>query len=112
MRKATDNKRRLIIHHRNNHEPSTTKPFKRLNVTKVINTGRVKRSRMEDLAPMHRTIRAGPKGNGWFELELQGHFKSDLSKIENMDGGNRDTQGWVYAVGTDEEWDRIEDLRL
>ncbi|GKD77537.1 putative reverse transcriptase domain-containing protein, partial [Tanacetum coccineum] len=33
----------------------------------------------------------------------QGHFKRDCSKLKNKDGGNGNTQGWVYAVGNVEK---------
>ncbi|GJR55386.1 putative reverse transcriptase domain-containing protein [Tanacetum coccineum] len=39
-----------------------------------------------------------PKGNGSFECGAPGHFKRDCPKLKNMDGGNRNAQGWVYAV--------------
>ncbi|GKF77194.1 putative reverse transcriptase domain-containing protein, partial [Tanacetum coccineum] len=45
-----------------------------------------------------RDNRAVPKGNGCFECEASGHFKRDCSKLKNKDGGNRNAQGWVYAV--------------
>nr|GEX33034.1 putative reverse transcriptase domain-containing protein [Tanacetum cinerariifolium] len=39
-----------------------------------------------------------PKGNGCFECEASGHFKRDCPKLKNKNGGNRNTQGWMYAV--------------
>ncbi|GJZ65895.1 hypothetical protein Tco_0622591 [Tanacetum coccineum] len=116
--RQTDNKRKADNSSRNNHDHQQ-QPFKRQNVTKVYNTGRVKRSRMVDLCPsapsaifitMARVLknatnvtRAVPKGNGWFEYGAPGHFKRDCPKLKNKDGGNRDTQGWVYAVGNAEK---------
>ncbi|GJU54194.1 putative reverse transcriptase domain-containing protein [Tanacetum coccineum] len=41
---------------------------------------------------------AAPKGNGCFECGAPGHFKRDCPKLKNKDGGNGNTQGWVYAV--------------
>ncbi|GJW66721.1 putative reverse transcriptase domain-containing protein [Tanacetum coccineum] len=41
---------------------------------------------------------AAPKGNGCFECGAPGHFKRDCPKLKNKDGGNRNAQGWVYAV--------------
>ncbi|GJR79729.1 putative reverse transcriptase domain-containing protein [Tanacetum coccineum] len=32
-----------------------------------------------------------------------GHFKRDCPKLKNKDGGNRNAQGWVYAVGNAEK---------
>ncbi|GJZ70335.1 putative reverse transcriptase domain-containing protein [Tanacetum coccineum] len=37
-------------------------------------------------------------GNGCFECGAPGHFKRDCLKLKNKDGGNRNAQGWVYAV--------------
>ncbi|GJX37738.1 putative reverse transcriptase domain-containing protein [Tanacetum coccineum] len=41
---------------------------------------------------------APPKGNGCFECGALRHFKRDCPKLKNKDGGNRNAQGWVYAV--------------
>ncbi|GJX89562.1 reverse transcriptase domain-containing protein [Tanacetum coccineum] len=46
---------------------------------------------------------AAPKGNGCFECGAPGHFKRDCPKLKNRDGGNRNAQGWVYAVGNAEK---------
>ncbi|GKF15489.1 putative reverse transcriptase domain-containing protein, partial [Tanacetum coccineum] len=46
---------------------------------------------------------ATPKGNGCFECGAPGHFKRDCPKLKNKDGGNRNAQGWVYAVGNAEK---------
>ncbi|GJQ99766.1 putative reverse transcriptase domain-containing protein [Tanacetum coccineum] len=46
---------------------------------------------------------ANPKGNGCFECGAPGHFKRDCKKLKNKDGGNRNAQGWVYAVGNAEK---------
>ncbi|GJU06729.1 putative reverse transcriptase domain-containing protein [Tanacetum coccineum] len=47
--------------------------------------------------------RENPKGNGCFECGAPGHFKRDCPKLKNKDGGNRNAQGWVYAVGNAEK---------
>ncbi|GJS72257.1 putative reverse transcriptase domain-containing protein [Tanacetum coccineum] len=39
-----------------------------------------------------------PKENGCFECGAPGHFKRDCPKLKNKDGGNGNTQGWVYAI--------------
>ncbi|GKA72269.1 putative reverse transcriptase domain-containing protein [Tanacetum coccineum] len=45
---------------------------------------------------------ATPKGNGCFECGASGHFKRDCPKLKK-DGGNGNSQGWVYAVGNAEK---------
>ncbi|GJT35030.1 putative reverse transcriptase domain-containing protein [Tanacetum coccineum] len=44
-----------------------------------------------------------PKGNGCFECGAPRHLKRDCPKLKNKDGGNRNAQGWVYAVGNAEK---------
>nr|GEV44508.1 hypothetical protein [Tanacetum cinerariifolium] len=44
-----------------------------------------------------------PKRNGCFECEALEHFKRDCPKLKNKHGGNRNAQGWVYAVGNAEK---------
>ncbi|GKB42717.1 putative reverse transcriptase domain-containing protein, partial [Tanacetum coccineum] len=46
---------------------------------------------------------AAPKGNDCFECGAPGHFKRDCPKLKNKDRRNRNTQGWVYAVGNVEK---------
>nr|GFA65559.1 putative reverse transcriptase domain-containing protein [Tanacetum cinerariifolium] len=43
-----------------------------------------------------------PRGNSCFECGNPGHFKRDCPKLNNKNGGNRNAQGWVYAVGNAE----------
>ncbi|GJV15483.1 putative reverse transcriptase domain-containing protein [Tanacetum coccineum] len=38
-----------------------------------------------------------------FKGTAGGHFKRDYPKLKNKDGGNRNAQGWVYAVGNAEK---------
>nr|GFB49496.1 hypothetical protein [Tanacetum cinerariifolium] len=44
-----------------------------------------------------------PKGNGCFECRASGRFKRDCPKLRNKNGGNRNAQGLVYAVGNAEK---------
>nr|GEX40599.1 hypothetical protein [Tanacetum cinerariifolium] len=74
-----DNKRKTDDTSRNNHGHQQ-QPFKKQNVAK-------------------KDGKKTPKGNGCFECEASGHFKRDCSKLRNKNGGNRNAQGWVYAVG-------------
>ncbi|GJY66813.1 putative reverse transcriptase domain-containing protein [Tanacetum coccineum] len=46
---------------------------------------------------------ANPKGNGCFECGALGHFNRDCPKLKNKDGGNGNSQGWVYAIGNAEK---------
>nr|GEV30565.1 retrovirus-related Pol polyprotein from transposon 297 family [Tanacetum cinerariifolium] len=50
-----------------------------------------------------RDSKETPKGNGCFECRASGHFKRDCPKLKNKNGGNRNAQGWVYAVGNAEK---------
>ncbi|GJV43284.1 putative reverse transcriptase domain-containing protein [Tanacetum coccineum] len=52
------------------------------------------------LAPRNATT---PKGNGCFKGGAPGHFKRDCPKLKNKEGGNKNAQGWVYAVGNAEK---------
>ncbi|GKG27141.1 reverse transcriptase domain-containing protein, partial [Tanacetum coccineum] len=51
-----------------------------------------------NVANSQRGNGAAPKRNGCFECGATGHFKRDCPKLKNKDGGNRNAQGWVYAV--------------
>nr|GEW74426.1 putative reverse transcriptase domain-containing protein [Tanacetum cinerariifolium] len=77
--KRTDNKRKTYDTSRNNHGHQQ-QPFEKQNVAK-------------------RDGRETPIGNGCFECGASGHFKRDCLKLKNNNGGNRNAQGWVYAVG-------------
>nr|GEW46664.1 hypothetical protein [Tanacetum cinerariifolium] len=88
-------------------------PFKKKNVTKVYNMGTRERKPYEGSLPKssgnanvvndQRDGKETPKGNGCFEGGASGHCKIDCSKLKNKNGGNRNAQGWVYAVGSAEK---------
>ncbi|GKB86824.1 putative reverse transcriptase domain-containing protein [Tanacetum coccineum] len=56
-----------------------------------------------NVANAQRDNMAVPKGNGCFECGAPRHFKRDCPKLKNKDGGNRNAQGCVYAVGNAEK---------
>ncbi|GKB53298.1 putative reverse transcriptase domain-containing protein [Tanacetum coccineum] len=90
--RQSDNKKKADDLSRNNHGHQQ-QPFKRQNVAKVYNMGTGKKKPYRGSLP-----KAAPKGNGCFECGAPGHFKRDCPKLKNKDGGNRNAQGWVYAV--------------
>ncbi|GJU11326.1 zf-CCHC domain-containing protein [Tanacetum coccineum] len=99
--RKSDNKRKADDSSRNNHGHQQ-QPFKRQNVAKVYNmgTGEKKPSTGNtNVANTQKGNGAAPKGNGCFECGAPGHFKRDCPKLKNKEGGNRNAQGWVYAVG-------------
>ncbi|GKB63524.1 putative reverse transcriptase domain-containing protein [Tanacetum coccineum] len=91
--RQSDNKRKADDSSRNNHGHQQ-QPFKRQNVVKVYNMGTGEKKPYEGSLP-----KVAPNGNGCFECRALGHFKRDCPKLKNKDGGNRNAQGWVYAVG-------------
>ncbi|GJR43898.1 putative reverse transcriptase domain-containing protein [Tanacetum coccineum] len=56
-----------------------------------------------NVANAQRYNREVLKGNGCFECGAPVHFKIDCPKLKNKDGGNGNSQGWVYAVGNAEK---------
>nr|GEW20581.1 putative reverse transcriptase domain-containing protein [Tanacetum cinerariifolium] len=56
-----------------------------------------------NVANAQRNGNETPKGNGCFECEASGHFKRDCLKLKGKNGGNRNAQGWVYAVRNGEK---------
>ncbi|GJX98725.1 putative reverse transcriptase domain-containing protein [Tanacetum coccineum] len=118
--RQSDNKRKADDSSRNNHGHQQ-QPFKRQNVAKVYNIGTGESCLYGgSLCPsctnaifttMGRAPRkcpkqgkwGAPKGNSCFEYGAPGHFKRDCPKLKNKDGGNRNAQGWVYAVGNAEK---------
>nr|GEY61133.1 putative reverse transcriptase domain-containing protein [Tanacetum cinerariifolium] len=90
-----DNKRKTDDTSRNNHRHQQ-QPFKKQNVAKVYNMGTGERKPYEGSLP--KDGKETPKGNGYFKCGASGHFKRDCPKLKKKNGGNRNAQGWVYAV--------------
>nr|GFB23505.1 reverse transcriptase domain-containing protein [Tanacetum cinerariifolium] len=105
-----DNKRKTYDTSRNNHGHQQH-PFKKKNVankchkySKVGHFARDCRSfGNANVANTQRDGKETPKGNGYFECRALGHFKRDFPKPKNKNEGNRNAQGWVYAVGNVEK---------
>nr|GEV45831.1 putative reverse transcriptase domain-containing protein [Tanacetum cinerariifolium] len=107
-----DNKRKADDTSRNNYGHQQ-QPSKKQNVSKVYNMGTGERKPYEGSLPKspgnanavnaQRDGKEIPKGNGCFECGASRHFKRDCPKPRNKNGGNRNAQGWVYAVGNVEK---------
>nr|GFA42140.1 putative reverse transcriptase domain-containing protein [Tanacetum cinerariifolium] len=63
----------------------------------------VSNAKLQDISREIRDNKETPKGNGCFECEASRHFKRDCLKLRNKNEGNRNAQGWVYAVGNAEK---------
>nr|GEV64890.1 reverse transcriptase domain-containing protein [Tanacetum cinerariifolium] len=110
--RQTNNKRKDDDLSKNNHGHQQ-QLAKRQNVAKFYNMGSGEKKPYGGKLPKsfgnanvvnaQRDNRAIHKGNGCFECGAPGHFKSDCKKLKNNDGGNVNTQGWVYAVGNAEK---------
>nr|GEZ04745.1 hypothetical protein [Tanacetum cinerariifolium] len=101
-----DNKRKTEDTSRNNHGHKK-QPYKKQNVAKKCHkcnkVGHFARdcrsSSNANVTNAQRDGKETPKGNGCFECGASGHFKRDYPKLKSKNGGNRNAQGWVYAVG-------------
>ncbi|GJY82643.1 putative reverse transcriptase domain-containing protein [Tanacetum coccineum] len=111
----SDNKRKAEDSSINNHGHQQ-QPFKKQNVAKVYNMGTGEKKPYGGNLPKctkfhfhhngpctQKCHKANPKGNGWFECGAPRYFKRDCPKLKNKDGGNGNTQGWVYVVGNAEK---------
>ncbi|GJX21950.1 reverse transcriptase domain-containing protein [Tanacetum coccineum] len=92
--RQSDNKKRLMIHPETTMVTSNNPSRGRISPRSTGNT---------NIANTQKGNGATPKGNGCFECGTLGHFKRDCPKMKNKDGGNRNAQGWVYAVGNAEK---------
>ncbi|GJV49236.1 putative reverse transcriptase domain-containing protein [Tanacetum coccineum] len=104
----SNNKGKVDDSSKNNHGHQQ-QPFKKQNVAKVYNMGTGHFARdcrstgNTNVANTQKGKGAAPKRNGCFECGAPGHFKRDCPKLKNKNGGNGNTQGWVYAVGNAEK---------
>nr|GEY23533.1 putative reverse transcriptase domain-containing protein [Tanacetum cinerariifolium] len=106
----SDNKRKADDTSRSNHRHQQ-QPFKKQNVAKKCHKCNkvghfahdCRSSGNANVANAQRDNKETPKGNGCFECGASGHFKRDCPKLRNKNGGNRNAQGWVYAVGNAEK---------
>ncbi|GJR43405.1 putative reverse transcriptase domain-containing protein [Tanacetum coccineum] len=92
--RQSDNKRKADDSSKNNHGHQQ-QPFKRQNVAKVYNMGTGEKK------PYRGSLPNCTKCH--FARDCKRHFKRDCPKLQNKDGGNRNAQGWVYAVGNAEK---------
>nr|GEV23526.1 hypothetical protein [Tanacetum cinerariifolium] len=84
-----------------NNGPCTQKCHKRNKVSHFARD--CKSSGNANVANAQRDGKETPKGNGCFECGASGHFKRDYPKLKNKNEGNKNAQGWVYAVGNVEK---------
>nr|GEZ89760.1 reverse transcriptase domain-containing protein [Tanacetum cinerariifolium] len=102
-----DNKRKADDTSRSNHghqQQSFKKQNKCHKCNKVGHFSRDFRSSGNaNVANAQKDSKETPNGNGCFECGASGHFKRDCPKLKNKNGGNRNPQGWVYAVGNAEK---------
>ncbi|GJZ44443.1 putative reverse transcriptase domain-containing protein [Tanacetum coccineum] len=111
----SDNKRKADDSSRNNHGHQQ-QPFKRQNVAKVYNMGTGEKKPYGGSLPkctkchLHhngpctqRSHKCNKIGHFVRDCRNNGHFKRDCPKLRNKDEGNRNAQGWVYAVGNAEK---------
>ncbi|GJX63653.1 putative reverse transcriptase domain-containing protein [Tanacetum coccineum] len=109
--RQSDNKRKADDSSRNNHGHQQ-QPFKRQNVAKVYNMGTGERKPYGGSLPkctkchLHhngpctqKCHKCNKVGHFARDCRSTGQFKRDCPKLKNKDGGNRNAQGWVYAVG-------------
>ncbi|GJV08639.1 reverse transcriptase domain-containing protein [Tanacetum coccineum] len=87
--------------HFHHNGPCTQKCYKRYKVGHFACDCRS--SGNNNVANAQKDNRAVPKGNCCFEYGASGHFKRDCPKFKNKDGGNGNSQGWVYAIGNVEK---------
>nr|GEV57802.1 reverse transcriptase domain-containing protein [Tanacetum cinerariifolium] len=103
-----DNKRKTDDTSRNNHGHQQQQPFKKQNVAKKCHkcnkVGHFAYDyRSSGNANAQRDGKETPKGNGCFKCGALRHFIRDCPKLKNKNGGNKNAQGWVYAVGNAEK---------
>nr|GEU38810.1 putative reverse transcriptase domain-containing protein [Tanacetum cinerariifolium] len=92
-----DNKKKTDDTSRNNHGHQQ-QPLKKAECCQGHFACDCRSSGNANVANAQRDGKETPKGNGCFECGASGHFKRDCPKLKNKNGGNRNAQGWVYAV--------------
>ncbi|GJS94973.1 putative reverse transcriptase domain-containing protein [Tanacetum coccineum] len=111
--RQSDNKRKADDSSINNHGHQQ-QSYKRQNVAKVYNMGTGERKPYGGSLPKCTKCHLHHNGSctqkchkcnkvGHFACDCRRHFKRDCPKLKNKDGGNRNAQGWVYAVGNAEK---------
>nr|GEU58373.1 hypothetical protein [Tanacetum cinerariifolium] len=105
-----DNKRKTDDTSRKNHGHQQ-QPFKKQNVAKVYNMGKGERKPYEGSLPkssgnanVANAQRDGDSQRKWmFRMRSFRTFQERLPEAEEQEWGNRNAQGWVYAVGNAEK---------
>nr|GFB20787.1 hypothetical protein [Tanacetum cinerariifolium] len=95
-----NNKRKNNDTSRKNHGHQQ-QPFKKQNVAKVNNMGMGERKPYEGSLP--KCTKCQRHHNGPCTQKCHKCNKRDCPKLKNKNGGNRNAQGWVYAVGNAEK---------
>nr|GFA75299.1 reverse transcriptase domain-containing protein [Tanacetum cinerariifolium] len=102
MRKGLTTKERLMIRPKTTMDINNNPSRSRMSSRSII-WGRERGNHIKDLFPSAQsanviTMACVPK-SATNATRAPGHFKRDCPKLRNKNGGNKNAQGWVYAVG-------------